>query len=234
MFGHFSESFKKSAKPASALIEMNAKVLSTLSAQQTQFLTGWLSDSKKLIDTVSQQSEVKDVIAAQSVYAESVRERITSASKNTYSTLNSARQEMLTMMQSEAVKAAVTPVAPAKAPAAKSVKSQAKSAAKPAKTSAAKSTKAPAAKATAAKPKAKATASAKTAAASKTTATEATAAKKTAAKKAPVKKETPTTSSAAAKKAAPVKAPPKPQATPSVVAKPKVADLSPSDVKAKK
>ncbi|MEM0909748.1 MAG: TIGR01841 family phasin [Pseudomonadota bacterium] len=94
MFGKLSEQLKKSAKPASTLFEMNAKALGEIASQQTQFFTGVITDSKKLVETVSEQSELKGILAAQSVYAESVRERVTSTSKSTYGTLTSMREEV--------------------------------------------------------------------------------------------------------------------------------------------
>jgi hypothetical protein len=88
MFGKFSEQMKKSTQPAASLFEMNAKSLALMSQQNTVFLSGLMDDSVKLLSTLSEQSELNGFIAAQSVYAESVRERFTSASKTTYSELN--------------------------------------------------------------------------------------------------------------------------------------------------
>nr|WP_136251391.1 phasin family protein [Ningiella ruwaisensis] len=100
MFGNFSQQLKKSTKPASTLLEMNAKTLELVSKQQTIFFSGVMTDSVKLLETLSDQTELKGMIAAQSVYAESVRERFTSASKSTYSALNAMRNDVADVMKS--------------------------------------------------------------------------------------------------------------------------------------
>ena len=130
MFGKFSEQMKKSAQPAASLLSMNAKTLELLSTQQTIFFSGVINDSVKLLTTLSDQTELKGVVAAQSVYAESLRERMTSASKTAYSELNGIRAEMTDIVKdsiesvSEQTKAAfkdAQTVAPVKAPAVKKV-----------------------------------------------------------------------------------------------------------------
>lgn len=93
MFGQFSEQMQKSSQPASELLAANVKAVEAITAQQTQFISGLMNDSVKLIQTITQQTEVKGIVAAQSVYAESVRERLTSSSKSTYGTISSVSQQ---------------------------------------------------------------------------------------------------------------------------------------------
>lgn len=93
MFGQLTEQMKKSSKPASDLFAANVKAVEAVSQQQTQFLSGVLEDSVKLLQTMSQQTETKGLIAAQSVYAESVRDRFMSTSKIVYGTMNSVSQQ---------------------------------------------------------------------------------------------------------------------------------------------
>lgn len=88
MFGNFSQQLKKSTKPASTLLEMNAKTLELISKQQTVFFSGVMTDSVKLMDSLLGQTEMKGIMAAQSKYAESLRDRITNASKTTYGALS--------------------------------------------------------------------------------------------------------------------------------------------------
>jgi phasin family protein len=114
MFGQFTEQMKKSSQPASDLFAANVKALEAVSQQQTQFLSGVLDDSVKLLQTMSQQTEVKGLLAAQSVYAESLRERLTSTSKTTYGTMNNVSQQFADALKTglesagEASKAAVS------------------------------------------------------------------------------------------------------------------------------
>jgi phasin family protein len=132
MFGQFSEQLKKSSQPASELLAANVKALEAVTAQQSQFLSGLLEDSVKLMQNVAQQTEVKSILAAQSVYAESVRERFTSTSKNTYSTLNTVSKQYADTLKSgletaseaaqETVQTAVAKVVPVTKPKAESVK----------------------------------------------------------------------------------------------------------------
>jgi len=206
MFGNFSQQMKKSTKPASALLEMNAKTLELVSKQQTVFFSGLMTDSKKLLSTILTQTEMKGVIAAQTVYAESVKERFTTVSKNTYGGLSDIGKDAASVMKDsvesvgaeakEVMSKVMTPSAKAKvspAAAAKTVKPAAKEASKPV---------------------------AKKAAPKKA----ATVAKKPVAKKAPIKKVVAEKAVAASAPIASKKV--TPQATPPVVEKPVVAPKS--------
>lgn len=174
MFGKFSEQVKKSSKPVSSLVAVNTKALEELSQQQTEFFTGFLADSVKYVESLSVQTEVKGFVAAQSSYAEAVKERLAHTSKQTYGTMNDIREEYTKVLKTsieelpaaeevtkelmKAVPAVATPAAPkaeakpapAKKPAAK--KAPAKAAPKTAPKAAPK----PAAKAEAPKAEAKA------------------------------------------------------------------------------
>jgi phasin family protein len=93
MFGKFSEQVKKSSKPMSSLVAVNTKALEELSQQQTEFFTGFLADSVKYVESLSVQTEMKGMVAAQSSYAEAVKERLAHTSKQTYGTMNDIREE---------------------------------------------------------------------------------------------------------------------------------------------
>ncbi len=111
MFSQLTEQVKKSSQPASDLFAANVKALQAVSEQQTSLVSGVLTDSVKLLKTFSEQTEVKGMLAAQGVYAESVRERLTSTSKNTYGTLNIVSQQFADVMKTSfdtAKEAAVT------------------------------------------------------------------------------------------------------------------------------
>jgi len=161
MFGKFSEQVKKSSKPVSSLVAVNTKALEELSQQQTEFFTGFLADSVKYVESLSVQTEVKGFVAAQSTYAEAVKERLAHTSKQTYGTMNDIREKYTKVLKTsieelpaaeevtkelmKAVPAVATPVAP---------KAEAKPA--PAKKPAAKKAPAKAAPKAAPKPAAKA------------------------------------------------------------------------------
>lgn len=170
MFGKFSEQVKKSSKPVSSLVAVNTKALEELSQQQTEFFTGFLADSVKYVESLSVQTEVKGFVAAQSTYAEAVKERLAHTSKQTYGTMNDIREEYTKVLKTsieelpaaeevtkelmKAVPAVATPAAPkaeAKPAPAKAVAKPA-----PAKKPAAKKTPAKAAPKAAPKPAAKA------------------------------------------------------------------------------
>lgn len=236
MFGNFSQQLKNSTKPASTLLEMNAKTLELVSKQQTVFFSGLMSDSVKLFDSLVEQTELKGVIAAQSVYAESIRERLTSVSKTTYGGLSVIGKDVAVVMKdsletaTEDAKTAVTkamsaaievaPVTPAAKPAVK------KPAAKKAVAKKPVAKKAPSSKPAVSKViepvKAK---PAKAEAPKQTVAPQATppVIEKPVAKKAePAAEKTTSTSAPSTSKAAPKKSAPKKT----------VAELSPADVKA--
>lgn len=99
MFGKFSEQLQKSAQPVNSLVSLNAKTLESLSQHQTEWFTGLLSDSVKYVENVSHQTEVKGVLAANTAYAEAMRERFASVSKETYSTLSDMREQMTQVMK---------------------------------------------------------------------------------------------------------------------------------------
>jgi len=225
MFGQFSEQMKKSSQPVNELLAANVKAIETVTKQQTQFFSGLVEDSVKLMQTVAQQTEVQGVLAAQSVYAESVRERLTSNSKVTYNTVSAVSKQYTDAMQSgiaaateaakEKVSAAVAQGQPIKAA---SVKASPEKKAAPAKKTASKTASTKTSKAVA-KPAAEAgkitpekqtaKAATKTKPASKTVAQE------------PVKKATPAPKTAA-----------KPVATLSAEEVKAPAKIKPTDVKA--
>lgn len=159
MFSQLSEQMKKSSQPVSDLFAANVEALQAVSNQQASFVSGFLQDSIKLVQTVAQQTDTEGFLAAQTVYAESVRERLTSNAKLTYSKLNvigkQVADEMRTTFESASVQTA-TPVtvapakiaAPKKAVPAKKVASS-KTAAPKAKTKVTSAKKAPVIKATA-------------------------------------------------------------------------------------
>lgn len=146
MFGKFSEQVKKSSQPVNSLVALNAKRLEALSQMQTEFFTGFMADSLKYVESMSVQTEVKGVIAAQTSYAEALKDRFAHASKDTYGAMNNIREEYTDLLKtslnesvanvSAATHAAATAAAPIKpvAPADKSApkKAEVKPVAKPA------------------------------------------------------------------------------------------------------
>lgn len=87
MFDKFSAQMTMSAQPVANLMEISARTLGLISKQQTLLFTGLINDSVKLVENLIDQTELKGMLAAQSVFAESMRERITGASKATYTEL---------------------------------------------------------------------------------------------------------------------------------------------------
>ena len=146
MFGKFSEQVKKSSQPVNSLVALNAKRLEALSQMQTEFFTGFMADSLKYVESMSVQTEVKGVIAAQTSYAEALKDRFAHASKDTYGAMNNIREEYTDLLKtslnesvanvSAATHAAATAAAPIKpvTPADKSApkKAEVKPVAKPA------------------------------------------------------------------------------------------------------
>jgi hypothetical protein len=150
MFGKFSEQVKKSSQPVNSLVALNAKRLEALSQMQTEFFTGFMADSLKYVESMSVQTEVKGVIAAQTSYAEALKDRFAHASKDTYGAMNNIREEYTDLLKTSlnesvanvpaATHAAATaaapikPVVPADKPAAQAApkKAEVKPVAKPA------------------------------------------------------------------------------------------------------
>jgi hypothetical protein len=146
MFGKFSEQVKKSSQPVNSLVALNAKRLEALSQMQTEFFTGFMADSLKYVESMSVQTEVKGVIAAQTSYAEALKDRFAHASKDTYGAMNNIREEYTDLLKTSlnesvanvpaATHAAATAAAPVKpvTPADKSApkKAEVKPVAKPA------------------------------------------------------------------------------------------------------
>ena len=100
MFGQFSEQMKNSSHPASEILAANVKAMEAVTKQQTQFFSGLVEDSVKLMQTIAQKTEMKDVLAAQADYAESLIERLTSTSAVTYKTINSVSQQYTDSLKS--------------------------------------------------------------------------------------------------------------------------------------
>jgi hypothetical protein len=113
---------------------------------QTEFFTGFMADSLKYVESMSVQTEVKGVIAAQTSYAEALKDRFAHASKDTYGAMNNIREEYTDLLKTSlnesvanvpaATHAAATAAAPIKpvTPADKSApkKAEVKPVAKPA------------------------------------------------------------------------------------------------------
>ena len=117
MLSQLTEQVKKSAQPASDLFAANLKVLQAISKQQTELMSGVLGDSMKLMSSVGEQTDVKGVLAAQGVYAESLRERLTASSKTTFGTLSTAGQQFADSMKASFDLSAYTAAStPAKTP----------------------------------------------------------------------------------------------------------------------
>lgn len=100
MFGQFSEQMKNSSQPASELLAANIKAMEAVTKQQTQFFSGLVDDSVKLMQSIAKQTEIKDVLAAQAVYAGSVRERFSSTSAVTYATISSVSKQYTDALKS--------------------------------------------------------------------------------------------------------------------------------------
>jgi phasin family protein len=100
MFGQFSEQMKNPSQPASELLAANIKAIEAVTKQQTQFFSGLVDDSVKLMQSIAKQTEIKDVLAAQAVYAESVTERLTISSAVTYETISSVSQQYTDALKS--------------------------------------------------------------------------------------------------------------------------------------
>jgi phasin family protein len=99
MLSQLTEQVKKSSQPVSDLLAANAKALQEVSHTQTSLISGVLGDSMKLLQSLNEQTEVKGLLAAQSVYAETVRERITASSKTTYGVFTSMSQQFANVMK---------------------------------------------------------------------------------------------------------------------------------------
>lgn len=106
MFGKFAEQVKQSSKPISELVTVNTKALEAISKQQTAFLTGVLSDSVSFMQDATKQTKLNGLLAAQSVYSESVRDRFTTVSSDTLSTLTTARDDLSKVMKDSFAKSA--------------------------------------------------------------------------------------------------------------------------------
>ena len=101
MFGQISEQLFAASQPASKLFAANVQVLQELASQNTRLITGVLDDSKKLVSSLQQQTEAKGVIAAHSVYVESLRGRVASTTKGQYGSLNAASQALNETMKQQ-------------------------------------------------------------------------------------------------------------------------------------
>jgi hypothetical protein len=124
MFGQFAEQVKQSSKPESTLVAVNAKALEAISQHQTAFFTGLLSDSVHFMQAATKQTQLNGFLAAQSAYSESVRDRLTTVSSGTLSTLTGVREDLSKVMKETLIKPdpeAVKPTAAKKAVAKKQV-----------------------------------------------------------------------------------------------------------------
>lgn len=216
MFGNFSQQLKKSTKPASTLFEMNAKALESVSKEHTALFSGVMSDSVKLMDSLFAQTEIKGLMTAQTAYAESLRDRLTTASKSTYGEVSSYSKNVAIVMKESLETATQDAQAAVDAAVKTGGKQVAKTVITPTVKKTASKAKAPVKKAVAKKAVAKKPAEAKT------PAVKAKAEKVSTVKAESVKVEPVTTEVAKKVEAVVTDKAVKPQATPSVVEKPVV------------
>lgn len=99
MFGKFSEQVQKSSKPMASLFNLNAKAIEAATQKQTQFFTGVMADSVKYVEALAVQTEAKGLFAAQSNYAEAVKERVAHASKDAFGMINELRDQYTVVMK---------------------------------------------------------------------------------------------------------------------------------------
>lgn len=145
MFGKLTEQVKKSSKPVNTLMTLNAKMLEQLTNQQTQLFKGVIDDSIELVNKVAQQHDLKELLSAQTQYAEALKERVSHASKESYNSMTGTREQVLEVVKAaftesmeqaqeatESAKAAMTPATKAAAPAAKKAPAKRAPAKKPA------------------------------------------------------------------------------------------------------
>lgn len=93
MFSFFSDQLKSTTNPMQSLFASNAKTFESLAQQNTELWTGMLSDGVKYMEKVSVQPQIETILAANSEYAASVRERWVSSSRMAFQTLTSLRTE---------------------------------------------------------------------------------------------------------------------------------------------
>lgn len=94
MFGKFAEQLQQSSQPLSAMVAVNTKAFEAVSKQQAAFVSGMLSDSATYFSHAAKQPCIKGVIAAQTTFSESVRDRFTTATSGTLSVLSEARDDL--------------------------------------------------------------------------------------------------------------------------------------------
>lgn len=137
MLNLFSEQANKSIKD---LFSLNAGAVEKFSQQQTELITGLISDHINYTSSLSKQRDYKEWVSVSQAYTESVRTRMLKSVNASYSMLTEANEEATKLLKKDTV---TTPKATAK-PAAKAAPK--KAAPKPAAKAATKTTAKPAAK----------------------------------------------------------------------------------------
>jgi ABC-type transporter Mla subunit MlaD len=99
MLNQLSEQVKKSSQPASELFAANVKAIQSVTQQQAALVSGVIGDSMELFKALSGQADSKGLLAAQSAYAESIRDRVTTTTKSTYGALNIVGQQFADTMK---------------------------------------------------------------------------------------------------------------------------------------
>lgn len=132
MYSQFTESFQNSMKPMTELMEINIKTLETLAEKQTSFFTSALSDGLAYTQDITSQSDLASILKVQKEYSEDFQDKLMSASKELYSTMVDAQDQVSAVMKTAFTEAKematelTTPPPAAKKPAAKATKSAAK------------------------------------------------------------------------------------------------------------
>ncbi|UTA47609.1 phasin family protein [Simiduia sp. 21SJ11W-1] len=117
MFEQITEQFQSALKPANSLLAVNIQTFEKLTQHNTALVTGMVNDTMTFTKSLTDKKDLNGFLEAQKGFMEDMQEKLTSATKETYSIVSEAQEQA-----AEMVKEAWSSATPAAKPAGKTAK----------------------------------------------------------------------------------------------------------------
>ncbi len=99
MFNQYTEQFQTFLTPANTLFSANAKALEKLAQLQTELFTAVLEDGVTYVQSVCETKDIGGIFEAQKKYAESLQEKMLSATRDACSVVAVSEEEASEILQ---------------------------------------------------------------------------------------------------------------------------------------
>lgn len=99
MFEQMTEQFQSALKPANSLLAVNIQTFEKLTQHNTALVTGMVNDTMSFTKSLSDKKDLNGFLEAQKSFMEDMQEKLTSATKETYSIVSEAQEQATDMIK---------------------------------------------------------------------------------------------------------------------------------------